>query len=113
MIETLLTHPIVLELIEKGFELRVRKSGVLVDGFYKSGSIELVLNNENELIAKSRYEQEDVIESFEDLVSLNYEWWQKSKNRNDHWLNPTKQWGELMVELGLVKMRVERVVHYD
>lgn len=113
MIKTLLTHPIVLELVEKGFELKVRKSGIFIEGFYKSGTVEMIINEEDQLIAKSRYNQEDVIETFNDLVYLNYEWWQKSKGRSDHWTSPANEWGEFMVELGLAKKRTETIVHYE
>lgn len=113
MMKNLLTHHVVLEMIDKGLEVTIKKGAVVVDGFYKSGTVELVINDENELIAKSRYEQSNTIYSFNDLVYLNHEWWERSKNRSDHWASPDKQWGEFMVELGLVKKRVETTVYYD
>lgn len=113
MITKLLVHPVVLTLIEKDVELTVCKEGISIDGFYKSGTIRLVVNERDELIAHSRYQQEDTIETFEDLVHLNYEWWQQSKNRSSHWKKPETEWGDFMAEIGLVKKRVENVVHYE
>lgn len=73
-----------------------------ISGFYKSGEIILnhVENSEN-LIAKARYNQHTIISDIEDLVKLNYSWWNSSKDRHNDWNLPEQQWVSLMTNLKL------------
>ena len=63
----------------------------IVDGFYKSGTIKLI-ENEDELTAVARYDEQSEIDSLYDLVSLNHEWWIRSKDRFDGWKEPDLSW---------------------
>lgn len=113
MLNLIISNPILLELIEKGFEATLRQDGVVLEGFYKSGTVRLEPKEDGTFVAHSRYNQTDDIESFDDLVYLNHDWWGQSKSRSEHWKNPEERWGKEMIRLGLVKRREETVVHYE
>jgi hypothetical protein len=113
MIKQLVNNEILLELIEKGFSVILKKDGVVLEDFYKSGTVRLEPQEDGTFRAHSRYEQVDGIESLDDLVYLNYEWWQKSKNRSDSWLKPDELWAKEMVRLGIIKRKEEMVVSYE
>lgn len=104
--ETLLTF------LEKGFEATLSKDCIKIEGFYKSGIVTLEPQEDGTFIAHSRYNQTNKIESFDDLVRLNYEWWQYSKNRAEFWEKPDLKWGNEMALLGLVKISEETVINY-
>jgi len=65
-----------------------------VDGFYKSGTISIEEEN-GKLIATSRYNKKTEIKSPKDIVKLNYEWWDFSKDRFDGWKVPNDTWKKL------------------
>lgn len=86
----------------------------IIEGFYKSGSINLEeKENEDVLIATARYDEQTIVESFKDLVSLNYDWWMYSKDKYDGWKSPESRWLPFLLEMGLVKQNVEHVVKYS
>lgn len=97
-----LNNEIVEHLLYCGVEPKITKDGLVIDGFYKSGEIVLV-SDKKDFIAKARYGEETKITNFDDLVHLNYNWWQRSKDRFDGWKNPEEPWASEMVRLGLVK----------
>lgn len=105
----LLNHPAVKEFLEQGGHGDVSVNGMTIDGFYKSGTVDLVINDENELVCKQRYDQLTKIETFDDLVWVNYEWWQSSKSRFDGWSNPTEFWLNHMVRLNIVTVETKTV----
>lgn len=105
------------ELLEKGFiinGLSLLKSGEIayeMDGFYKSSGIKLY-HDSNYIYALARYgeiSELDESDPFDSLVYLNYEWWQKSKDRYEGWNSPDVDWLPYLVEKGLVKVE-EKVV---
>lgn len=83
--------------------------GFKVDGFYKSGQVSIFceelesLDDNVSYSVESRYGQVDVIETFKDLVSINYQWWLKSKDRFDGWSTPDANWLPFLVREGFVK----------
>lgn len=101
-------HSIVEELVEKGYEVTVSKAGIKVDGFYKSGTVLLNELEDGTLTATDRYGKETVLNSFEDLVYLNFSWWKTSKERG--WGEPNSFWLEEFKTLGLVKEKTVRVI---
>lgn len=113
MIKNMISNEIILELVEKEFPVAIRKDGFIIEGFYKSGTVRLEPKEDGTFTAHSRYDQEDTIESFDDLVYLNHEWWSYSKGRSEGWLKPDEKWAKEMVRLGLVKRKEETVVHYE
>lgn len=100
--KNVIKNKILLTLIEKGFEITLSKSGIILDGFYKSGTVKLEPKEDGTFIAHTRYNQTDDIGDFDDLVKLNYEWWQKSKDRSEHWLEPEADWKNEMIRLQLL-----------
>ena len=93
-------------LVEAGIELTVTKLGITIAGFYKSSGVRLILIEDGKLLATSRYNQNDIIESLDDLVQLNYDWWQATKNRNpEDRVAPEEAWLPLMVASGRVKVK--------
>lgn len=83
-----------------------------IQGFYKSGDAVLVPKAGGRLLAKTRYQTEDDIDDFRELVALNYQWWQRSKDRADGWENPAEPWATWMVEFGMVKINTRVVKEY-
>lgn len=73
-----------------------------IEGFYKSGGVDL-FESPDGILASARYDQVTQIETFKDLVFLNYSWWQTSKERYDGWKTPDEQWLPHLLEQGLVK----------
>jgi len=66
----------------------------IVSDFYKSGTVS-IKEVEGSLIATARYNQNTEIFSVFDIVDLNYEWWEKSKERYIGWEKPTPLWQSL------------------
>jgi len=93
--------------VELRFDKETNQFAFKALGFYKSGSVVLSIQSDV-IIAFTRYNQEDEIHSWEDLVRLNFDWWVKSKERYDSWNNPQESFREDMIELGLIK-KVNRV----
>ena len=81
-------------------------------GFYKSGDAILVPKAGGRLLAKTRYDNEDDIDSFRELVALNHQWWVRSKDRHDGWAAPAEPWATWMVEFGMVKVNTHIVKEY-
>lgn len=65
-----------------------------VDDFYKSGSITIEEEN-GKLIATARYNEKTTITKPEDIVQLNYRWWDYSKDRFEGWRYPNPTWEKL------------------
>lgn len=78
-----------------------------IEGFYKSGIIKLTENNDGSLTAHCRYDEKREIESYTDLLELNYDWWQRSRNRYDGWKAPQYGWDKLLIEAGMVQVKEE------
>ncbi len=73
-----------------------------IEGFYKSGGVNL-FETPDGIFAEARYNEITQIESFEDLVHLNYRWWDISKERFEGWKTPDERWLPLLLERNLVK----------
>lgn len=106
------SNPIFGQLISSGISFTVfqdrsnLRTVYRIEGFYKSGFCDLQ-EIDGKLFAYTRYDQSDVIESMEDLIRLNYDWWQNSKWKG--WTEPEAGWGEMFVAQGLAK-KTEKVV---
>ena len=113
-------NKIIEEIVKNGIPLEMRydkeKDKIIyrIDGFYKSSGIDLEeKDGEEVLIATARYNEQTIVEKFYDLVSLNYDWWNYSKDRNEFWKNPESIWLPFLMDMGLVKRTVETVVKYN
>jgi hypothetical protein len=92
------------ELLQEGVRVlfeRDSNGGVqfVLDGFYKSGEATVCLLD-GAWVAKTRYKQIDPVESVEDLVRINHEWWKYSQNRNTFWEQPDGSWIGLLEKYG-------------
>jgi len=97
--------PVELFLTESG------EVGYRVGGFYKSGTVDLVPNGDG-FIAHQRYNKTAKINDISDLVFLNHDWWQMSKNRYEGWAEPDSRWLSLLVKYDLVKVTEKVVKEY-
>lgn len=112
-------NKIIEEVLKKGITVNLsfnkEKNKIIytIDGFYKSGTIDLEEKDDNDiLIATARYNEQTLVESFDDLVSLNFSWWSYSKNRNECWNAPDSKWLPFLIDSGLVEKYVETVIKY-
>ena len=94
-----------------GWKIKDGKLSFLVNGFCKSGTVELYEDGET-IKCAARYNEIDNIETFDDLVFVAYSWWERSKERASGWKNPPSEWVEEFVRLNLVKKKVETVTSY-
>lgn len=62
-----------------------------IDGFYKSGNISIE-EIDGKLIATARYDEKTEITEPRDIVILNLEWYNYSKDRFEGWSTPSDFW---------------------
>lgn len=84
------------ELLEYGINVQLTRDSFVVDGFYKSGNIEVKCQGEHDWYAEARYNETTPIEELRDLVSLNYTWWLRGKDRYEGWSQPDSNWIPLL-----------------
>lgn len=77
------------------FNPRIERIEFVVDGFYKSGTCTLC-EVDGKLIAHTRYDGIDVIETLEDLVKLNLSWHEYSQDRYAGWAAYDPSWNSLI-----------------
>jgi hypothetical protein len=110
-------NEIIEELLKKGintileYDKGTNKNVYYLDGFYKSGTVKLMEECDG-LYALQRYGDRDKIESFRDLVHLNFVWWNRSKEHFDGWAKPDPKWLPFLIEEGFIEEKVETVVTY-
>lgn len=106
-------------LLEKGFNfsgIHLMESGEIafdLEGFYKSGIISLY-EDSNYIYALARYKEitilnDDGTNPFKNLVHLNYEWWQRSRNRLEGWKQPDSKWLPFLIDEKLVEVEVKTI----
>jgi len=109
----------ILDLVEREIPVSIVKKeikgesfiGFEIDGFYKSDTVFLIPKDDKTFTAVSRYDERDEIAFLEDLVALNFKWWERSKYRGfDGWRNPTEQWLPLLEQAGYVETHTQKVV---
>lgn len=98
-------HVVVQGCLEQGIPLTVKMNEdrdilVEVPGFYKSGHI--TLKYDEVLTATDRYGQETTLLYFTDLLALNLEWWERSKDRASTWNEPDPIWADLLERFGFI-----------
>ncbi len=97
---------LILEAMEKGIVVKISKEGYSIDGFYRSGTIDIEVGEDGKLTAKSRRNRVDIINEYDDLVRLNYYWWFLSREKDREWLRPGKEWLEDFLRLDLVEREI-------
>ena len=91
---------------------QTKKKEYMLEGFYKSGIVKLI-EEDDKLIAISRYNERTNVESLFDIVLLNYEWWVSSKERYEGWENPDNMWIPLLLKFNLIKHVVKTIEYYE
>lgn len=94
------------------FDLSLKDEEIQVHGFSKSGVATLKEDEEGNVVAHTRYGQENKLSSFEDLVRLNYEWFDMYRDRKP-FTSPSSDWADVLVEYGYVKRTEKVVVKYE
>ena len=92
-------HQVILESIKIGIPVKcefVPNRGFVyeIDGFYKSDTISIE-EVDGKLIATARYNEKTQINEPKDIVKLNHQWWDYSKDRFDGWKYPLPIWKDL------------------
>lgn len=101
-----------LDLYEIPYSFSLKDEEIVVEGFSKSGICTLVEDEEGNVTAHTRYNQQDSLNSFKDLVRLNNEWYQAYKDRKP-FDKPDSQWADVLVQYGYLKKKVREVVEYE
>jgi len=109
---------LVIELLERGLpvsfgEMVDGSPTYNVDGFYKSGTVNLRPCDNGELLCVSRYDETECVGGFSDILRINLDWWRRSKHRYDGWSSPDHRWLPHLVEAGLVKEKQKLVHEYE
>jgi hypothetical protein len=108
---------LLLDMIKGGIDFKITQTGIVVDGFYKSGTITLVPNlSEDGAIecrmswtAIDRYGKESTVVTFSDLVSLNAEWWERSWERMPGGWGIEEKWKPHLVAAGFAEEQTKCV----
>lgn len=80
-------------------------------GFSKSGTATLYQVGDT-IFAETRYQQIDVIECFDDLVKLAFNWYANYKDRAP-FEHPDANFLPHFIRLGLLKVKTETVTRYE
>jgi hypothetical protein len=100
----------IIELLKNGIvvelELKNDKIGFKIDGFYKSGSVTLI-QEDDDFIAYARYNETELIHNLADLACYNKYWWSISKERSDCWKQPDKKWLPILLKFNLITSKAE------
>ncbi len=92
--------------VQKGIRVVLTLDGYEIDGFYRGGPIRVESGADGNIYAIDRKDKKTRLESFDDLVRLNYDWWKASRDKKADWVNPGKEWVEEFGRLNLVKRQV-------
>ena len=88
---------LVREALKRGVKAEVYLDGdelcYLLHGFYKSNRVSLKIKS-GTVIAQARYNEATEIKCWDDIVRLNFRWWQYSKDRFDGWKLPEAAFAE-------------------
>lgn len=78
---------------------------VSMDGFYKNGPLRLEVRDNNQVVAIDKRNRETKINSFDDLVELNFQWWKQSTTKTSYVI-PQRPWIDSFMEKKLVRRKV-------
>lgn len=92
------------ELVEAGIPVTLQKGGSFyIEGFYKSGGVTVERYTKNDWQLVARYNETTHIDTLDDIVEINYNWWQRSKERNEFWQQPDPAWIPLLIQFEFIK----------
>lgn len=96
------------QLVEEGIPVELTKAGFKLPGFYKSGEITIVPCEPcwgKTWKALQRYNEEDHVESVEDVVSINNSW-RLRQNNGEESKPPDCHWAALLEKHGYLKKKI-------
>ncbi len=73
---------------------------LMLTGFYKCVGIKLIETDNDEFIAYDRYGDDYPVKTLYDIVKLNNDWWQFSKDRSEVWKSADSKWVGLLLKFG-------------
>lgn len=98
--------PLLQEFWAKKAYFSMDQSGsVSMDGFYKNGPLRLEVRGNNQIVAIDKRNRETTINSFDDLVELNFQWWKQSTTKTSYVI-PQRPWIDSFMEKKLVRRKV-------
>lgn len=98
--------PLLQEFWAKKAYFSMDQSGaVSMDGFYKNGPLRLEVRDNNQIVAIDKRNRETKINSFDDLVELNFQWWKQSTTKTSYVI-PQRPWIDSFMEKKLVRRKV-------
>lgn len=74
----------------------------ICSGFSKSGSVLLYIDKSMRIVCEARYDEQSVIEDFDDLVRISFNWYSRYSDRKP-FEYPNEDWAKEYIRLGLVK----------
>lgn len=74
---------------------------ISISGFSKSGEC-VISYEEGNLVANTRYGRKDVLESFNDLVQVAFDWWENYREREPFEI-PHSNWKDIFIQKGLIE----------
>lgn len=97
------------DLVHAGIRVEMIPNGVsILDGFYKSDGMAYLVSDDNSgAVLKTRYDQQDSIESVRDVVKISLEWFAHSKDRYIGWNIAPGHWQKLYDEYNGVDVTPE------
>lgn len=76
-----------------------------MEGFYKNGPMRLEIREGGKLVAVDKRNRQTPIESFDDLVELNFSWW-KASNTKTTYVEPARPWADEFIERKWVRKKI-------
>jgi hypothetical protein len=73
-----------------------------IGGFSKSGNSKLYEKDDGTILCLTRYDQVDVIESYDDVVHVAFSWYSRYADR-DVFSHPPHEWVQDFIRLGLIE----------
>lgn len=111
-LQKLLNHSVVTDIILAGVQPTITTKGLIIDGFYKSGTVLLYIDGTNKLVAKARYDEITEINTLIDLVELNLDWLERTASRNHFYPALEEPWKSLALRFNLVIEKTEVVTTF-
>lgn len=97
------------EMYRKGIPYAIEGTtgNVIVDGFYKSGPMTLIMDKDFAFEAQDKKGRKTPIESYDDLIKLNYQCWKATVRKNSSsYVHPSKPWIDEFYQRNLIKRQV-------
>ncbi|WP_186136939.1 MULTISPECIES: hypothetical protein [Burkholderia] len=99
--------PLVKALNRKGvpFAIDGNTGEITINGFYKNGPMKLEIEANDDIVAIDKRGKRQVMQSYDDLVKLNFHWWRQSTGQGVP-RNPDRPWLDEFLDKGWVRRSV-------